>query len=1192
MKQLNHIKHLFCFAFILLLTACDGTDSGFPAPECGGQDNQCKELLTLVTTPNVATVLTGMQQQFKTTAVFSDGSLQDISDLVSWSVSNTAIATINQQGLVTTKNNGEVMINATLEGLQSNAKLTVIDGVAEKLTIFPASKVLPEGTSQQYSSFVTLMDGQVIDVTDSVTWLMADTSIATIDDAFVQALKFGDTQLGATLTHNGKSLNALAALSVSAGDVSQIVISPANRQFPIGSLGIFHAMAYYPDGHSQDITRDAIWSSANTGIGKIVASGVNAGDAVAVGLGKTNINVSFNSVNATTEATVTDALLVSISINPVDKITAAGNSVSYQAYGLYSDATKHEITKLVAWSVSSPSVANIDIDGVATTFIAGNTEIKATYSGLTKAVSLTVTDAIIESLQITPNTPSVAKGTSGQFTAIATYSDKTSADVTQQANWSTTDTSIAQVMPAGDYAGYAVSLKEGVTDVSASVNGVIATTELTVTPAVITALSLTPSTSSLPAGTTEQLQLFAIFNDGSSVEHTLDASFQSDNPTALSIDNNGLATAHFNSGSDITITATYNGQQTTATIRVTDGLLQRVEITPATMSIPVGQKGKLQARAFYSDGSSKDIDNLATWSVDDGDIASVNNTVTHAGDVLGISEGVVTVTASFQGKHATNQTTVTPASLVSVSITPVIDTVIAGLNQQYTLTAQFSDKSSLDVTTSSDWLSSDNSTATIDSIGLATGHTEGQVTITGTYLGLSADANLEVLSGILQTIQISPVNPTEPVGTIGRFTAMGFYTDGYSTNITNSVTWTSSDPSIVSITAKGIAGGQASADKVGKSTIKAELSTISATTEATVIDAPIQSIVISPASPEIAQGMNYQFTATAIYGGSIPGKDITNVAHWDTNNTAIATITSTGYAKGESPGVATINATYDGQSATATLNVGAPELDHILLLPATNTLAMGTNVYYQAIAFDSAGKDYVINNDADWTITDTTIAHVDNSTTNGGFVTPLSPGVTQVEVNFLGQTVTAELTVTTAAVTRIEISPIAPIIIVKESQQFTATAFYSDSTSKKITDLASWQSSNTDVATMHSTQQGLASSHNFGSTDISVNFTGSSAQTTLTVQEKAIDNIQITPNFNNITVGNQLQLKCSIIYFDLTIGECSNNALWTIDDSDTAHIEPASGLVTGLKAGITRAHVTYHGVTSSPIDGQVNVVDP
>ncbi len=1193
MKQLNHIKRLFSFAFILLLAACDGSNSGFPAPECGGPDNPCKELLTIVTTPNVATVLTGMQQQFKTTAVFSDGSLQDLSDLVIWSVSDTAIATINQQGWVTTKSSGEVMINATFEGHQSNAKLTVIDGVAEQLTIFPASKVLPEGTSQQYSSFVTLMDGQVIDVTNNVTWLMADTSIATIDnDALVQALKVGDSQLGATLTHDGKLLNALAALSVSAGDVSQIVISPANREFPIGSFGIFNATAYYPDGHIQDITRDATWSSANTGVGKIVASGVHAGDTVAVGLGKTNINVSFHSVNATTEATVTDALLLSISINPVDKITAAGNSVSYQAYGLYSDATKHEITKLVAWSVSMPSIANIDMDGVATTFIAGNTEIKASYSGLTKAVSLTVTDATIESLQITPNTPSVAKGTSGQFTAIATYSDKTSVDVTHQANWSTTDTSIAQIMPSGNYAGYAISLQEGTTDVSAYVNGVIATTHLTVTSAVITALSLTPSTSTLPAGTTEQLQLFAIFNDGSSVEHTLDASFQSDNPAALSMDNNGLATAHFNSGSDITITAIYDGQQTTATIRVTDGLLQRIEITPATMSIPVGHKGTLQARAFYSDGSSKDIDHLATWSVDDGDIASVNNTVTHAGDVLGISEGVVTVTASFQGKHATNTTTVTSAILESVSISPAIETVIAGLDQQYTLTAQFSDKSSLDVTTSSDWLSSDNNTATIDSNGLATGHIEGRVTITGTYLGLSADATLNVLSGVLTTIQISPVDPTEPVGTVGRFTAMGFYTDGYSTNLTSSVTWTSSEPSIVSITTKGAGGGQASADKLGISTIKAELSTISATTLVTVINAPIQSIVISPVSADIAPGMNYQYTATAIYGGSIPGKDITDVAHWNTNDTAIATITSTGYAKGESTGVATINATYDGQSATATLNVGAPELDHISLLPATNTLAMGTNVYYQAIAFDSAGKDYVINNYADWAITDTTIAHVDNSTTNGGFVTPLSPGVTQVEVNFLGQTVTADLTVTTAAVTRIEISPIAPEIIMKERQQFTATAFYSDSTSKEITDLASWQSSDTDIATMHSTLQGLASSHNVGSTDISANFSGYSAQTTLTVEEKVIKNIQITPHVNYITVDEQVQLTCSIIYIDLSIGNCSNSALWTIDDSDIAHVEPASGLVTAVKAGNTRVYATYHGVTSSAADGQVSVVEP
>jgi len=88
MMSLHASKRLFCYAVILLLAACDNTNSGFPAPECGGAKGQCAQFITIVTTPNVASLLIGMRQQFKTSAIFSDASLQDITQKVTWSVSN------------------------------------------------------------------------------------------------------------------------------------------------------------------------------------------------------------------------------------------------------------------------------------------------------------------------------------------------------------------------------------------------------------------------------------------------------------------------------------------------------------------------------------------------------------------------------------------------------------------------------------------------------------------------------------------------------------------------------------------------------------------------------------------------------------------------------------------------------------------------------------------------------------------------------------------------------------------------------------------------------------------------------------------------------------------------------------------------------------------------------------------------
>ncbi|MGL4615352.1 MAG: Ig-like domain-containing protein, partial [Shewanella oncorhynchi] len=108
-------------------------------------------------------------------------------------------------------------------------------------------------------------------------------------------------------------------------------------------------------------------------------------------------------------------------------------------------------------------------------------------------------------------------------------------------------------------------------------------------------------------------------------------------------------------------------------------------------------------------------------------------------------------------------------------------------------------------------------------------------------------------------------------------------------------------------------------------------------------------------------------------------------------------------------------------------------------------------------------------------------------------------------------------------------------------------------------------------------------------TNIQAAYLGIATQTSLTVQEKDIDNLQIIPHVNYLNIGEQVQLKCSIIYVDLSLGDCTNEALWTISDTSIAHIEPSSGLVTGLKSGTTRAFASYHGVTSKSTDGQVSV---
>ena len=1150
-------------------------------------------------TPSVSTILTEMEQRYQAFAIFSNGLQVEVTQQVSWQSDNLAVASVRVVGdkvFAKGLTEGVTNISASYHDKSIYAQLNVVNSTSETLVIAPAIAVLPKGTATQYQAFLTTIAGEVLDVTTTATWQVADTNIAAIDaNAWLSAVNTGSTLVTASLVHRTKTLTANAALTVSNPQLSSLSITPVNGIFPVGKIGTYRANAYFSDGSVVDVTRASTWAIADGSVGAIVTSGIFAGDGVALSPGKTTVSATFQHLTVSTELEVTNAKIMGISISPLDFSTPLGTTVAYQAYARYSDGSKHNITHLAAWSSDEPSVAAIQfggaLSGVANTLFSGITNISVSFEGISQQTSLTVNQAVVESLQITPQNPSVPVGIEGQFTATAFYSDNTIKDVTQSANWQVDDYSIITVIPNGNSAGYAKALAEGTSQLSVKFSGLTANTLISVTPAKLDAISLTPSMAETPAGTSLQYQLFGVFSDGTSHDLTTFAHYQTSDNAIASIDSQGLATAHKYTAQPVTVMASYNGLQTTASLKVTAGLLDHIEVTPATQSIAIGHKGALQARAFYSDKTSNDITALATWSVDDDEIASVDNTQTESGSVLGINEGVVTVTASFEGKTASNTTTVTAAVLEGVSITPINDTMAAGFSQQYALTALFSDKTSLDVTNRGHWLSSDIAIASINSLGIAHGYQEGIVSIKGIYKGLSASANLTISAALLTELKITPEHPSEPLGSTGYFTATAYFSDGSSGDVTRSATWRSSDTNIVGIVASGAMAGKASADQVGTSTISASYGSMSDATLATVTEAELTSIVITPAVANVSQGMKYQFSATGLYSDGIH-KNITNLVNWQTSDASLASITQRGLAKGEQQGSAIVTANYLGLKAEATFNISAPIIKHLIIVPGTKELPVGSSIFYKAMAIDSTGKEYLVSNDADWRMLDQTIAHVDNTATNGGFVTSLSVGTSLIEVYFLGMTQTAVVVVTPAILSSLTISPADTTIIDGKTQAYTATAHFTDGSSLDVTKDSSWKSSDLNIATITTNGNALALGKDPGVTNIQANYLGLTTQTSLTVQEKEIDNIQVIPHVNHLDIGEQVQLRCSIIYVDYSLGDCTDEALWTISDTNIAHVEPSGGLVTGLNYGTTRVFASYKGVTSKQTDGQVTVRTP
>ncbi|PKH54905.1 hypothetical protein CXF83_07945 [Shewanella sp. Choline-02u-19] len=1283
MKRLSVTKLYIASLLLILLSACgDGSNSGFPTADCGGSDDPCVSAFTI--TPNKSAILLGDTQTYQALATLTDGSETDITELVSWSVEDTAIAVIDQDDslvVATGLANGVTIIAATYRGLNDTAalsvgavtfgispsqasiltgmvqpyqafailpngvqlnitervnwtsdspsiatmsvdganvvatglthglavisaeyngasivaQLTVINSVPETLVITPASLVMSVGAATQYSAYLTTVNNEVIDVTSWATWLVSDTDIASIDaSAWLTAVAIGDTQVQATIVHDGVTLSDSAALTVNQATLSNLVISPNNGKFPVGKMGVYHAEAYFSDGNVINVTREVSWSIADSKIGSIVGSGVFGGDSIALTPGKTTVSATFLSVTASTNVEVTAAEIRAISLSPHDEKTPVGTVINYQAYAFYSDGSKRNITELSAWSSSDPSIAAVGFrggkSGQANAFNVGVTDISVTYQDITQSTSLTVSDAVVTKLQISPLSPEVPVGIEGQFRAIAYYSDHTTSDVTDTAYWVVDDYSVVTVVPTGELGGYAEALAQGSALLTASFDGQSVTTRVTVTAAVLESLSLSPPQVSVPAGTTQQYQVFGVFTDGTNHDLTTFASYQSSEPHVASIDSSALASAHIKSENLVTITASYIGMQATASLSVSDGVLEFITVIPAKQNISVGHKGQLQAFAFYTDGLSNDVSQQAAWSVENGDIASVDNTNENAGVVLGISEGVDTVTASFKGEIATNITTVTAAVLESVSITPVSKTVAAGLTQQYRLFALFSDRTSREVTNISDWLSGDPVAATIDPQGLATTYQEWQTVITGTYQGLSASASLTITDATPSRLQVTPVNPSKPLGTVSQFVATVYYTDGYAANVTQSATWTSSNTDIVQITASGASGGTASADKVGVSEITATIDGLSAKTNARVTAAVLSNIYINPviSSTDIGDRINYQAICKFSDGSfhNLPSNGL-----WQSSNIDVATIQVTGVtnalatAIGEGTTIITARVG-DIVSNEAVLNVTPLTLTAIQVTPAIANVAIDAQQQFIATAYYSNGSSGDVTTQATWLSDNTDIVNITPIGDNGGFAHAISAGIANITA-VLNTVISnrAQITVASKTLDNVQITPNNKSYKMGQTEQYKVSAVYDDLSLKDVTAYSQIQSLSPNVATFDANN--MMTAVGSGTAELTTVYQGVTSEREflhVSAPSPISPTIEITPVSIDVPQGTLGRYTATLYYADNTIKNITQLVAWSSADTSIINILPTgenAGFARAVGIGMTTISADFEGLTSN-----------
>jgi hypothetical protein len=354
-----------------------------------------------------------------------------------------------------------------------------------------------------------------------------------------------------------------------------------------------------------------------------------------------------------TTMTVTAATLQSIAVTPATPSVADGLTQQFTATGTYSDTTTADITTSVSWSSATSAAATFSnaggSRGLATAIDPGSSVITATLSGVTGMTTMTVTAATLQSIAVTPATPSKAKGLTQQFTATGTYSDTTTADITTSVTWSSATTASVTISNAGGSKGLATAVNTGSSVITATLSGVTGMTTMTVTAAALQSITVTPSNSSAPKGTSPQMTATGNYSDGSTQDLTTSVNWQTDDVAVATIANTtnseGLVTTVAQGG--CTFTATYMGVTGMTTLTVTAPEVVSVAVTPANTSIDSNNftTQQMVATATYTDGTTGDVTTDVTWSSSDNSKITISN-VTH-GLASFQNFGMVTITASI-----------------------------------------------------------------------------------------------------------------------------------------------------------------------------------------------------------------------------------------------------------------------------------------------------------------------------------------------------------------------------------------------------------------------------------------------------------------------------------------------------------------------------------------------------------------
>jgi uncharacterized protein YjdB len=353
---------------------------------------------------------------------------------VTWSSSNTAVATISTNGLVNGISVGTATITVTTEDGNKTAtcEVTVNPIAVTGVSVNPTSASLVINGTQQLTATVSPSNA----TNQNVSWSSSNAAVATVSiGGMVKAISVGTATITVTTQDGNKTANCIVTVNPVA--VTGVSVSPSSALLIINGTQQFTATVLPTNATNQNVT----WSSSNTTVATVSTGGMVK--AISVGTATITVTTEDGNKTATCEVTVNPIAVTGVSVNPTSASFVINGTQQLTATLSPANATNQNIS----WSSSNTAVATVSTGGLVKAISVGTAAITVITQDGNKTANCNITVNPIAVTGISINPASFTLFIDSTIQLIATVYPLNATN--QKVIWNSTNTLIATVSDSG-----------------------------------------------------------------------------------------------------------------------------------------------------------------------------------------------------------------------------------------------------------------------------------------------------------------------------------------------------------------------------------------------------------------------------------------------------------------------------------------------------------------------------------------------------------------------------------------------------------------------------------------------------------------------------------------------------------------------------------------------------------------------